>query len=541
MNRRWARYGPALLVPAVQVGVTLWYVLAGWATSGAGFPFDDGWIHAVFARNLAQYGAIGFYPGMWTGGTSSLLWILLLAPGYWVGLSAPLVAALVGTMAWGIAGLCVFTLLHDHLRSTMAALVWSLLLVVVGPFTYLALSGMETPLFLALSLLAVAGYSRRRYGLAGVWLALLVLTRIEGLALVGVLALATWIRHGRATFKPVLRLLLPPLITLLSYGIYNVAVTGYPLPATMNGRKWLWGLPDQLIVLNPKLLAQYVDVWRVYVEGWLFHSFALPNPWQMAYRALLWGCLLLGLGILLIRTAKGIQGRNLSGILLVCWWAIGHNMIYLLFSPFPSIRHQMPNLLLVVFLLALTYQAAHTWLARSQAGQKILPIIPALVLGLGLLPSVRDWQVAYADHVALINQVHAQAGRWINTHMPANARVAAFDIGAVAYFGQRYTLDLGGLIEADFAARYLYSGQVADYLQRGHATYLALPEVNTSLSGMGHGLGLADIPSTSLTLNSEVTFRVEPRVPFPFDALPYYYYLPALWQMTIYDLDGEQP
>ena len=140
-----------------------------------------------------------------------------------------------------------------------------------------------------------------------------------------------------------------------------------------------------------------------------------------------------------------------------------------------------------------------------------------------------------------INQVHVQAGRWIDANLPPDAVVAAFDIGAVTYFGQRHTLDLGGLVDSEFTTRYLYPGRVPDYLREERATHLAMVETDAAVSGLGRKLGLANPAEAGLRLEPEVTFRAEPHVPPPFDSLPNYFYLPAYWQITVYRLDQDKP
>jgi hypothetical protein len=538
VSRFWTRYGAFALI-LLQAGLLAWYLAAGWGRGGPGFPFDDGWIHAVFARNLAHTGAVGFQPGEWTGGTTSLLWVVLLAVGQKLGLSAPWAAALWGAGAWSAAGVCFFLLLRDGLPSRRAALVWSLLLAALGPFTYLALSGMETALFLALSLAAIAAFSRERYGLAGGALALLVVTRVEGLAVVGLLGLALVLKRRR--WPVAAAVLLPPLVMLLLYGLYNWLVTGTPLPTTMAGRKWLWGFPDRLVVLTPRALGNYVRIWRGYLEGWLFHVNALPGLLQDAYRLLIWGSLGLGLVVLLKRTLDWIRGRASPALPLLFGWVLIHNLVYLLLAPFPSIRHQVPNLLLLVLLLGAAWHSADAWLAARRTGLRLVPAALALLLAFGLLPSAVDWQRAYADHVWQINQVHVQAGRWIDAHVPPAATVAAFDIGAVAYFGQRQTLDLGGLVDADFTQRYLYPGRVPDYLRERRVDYLAMVETGGPTNSLSDKLGLAGAAAAGLRFEAKAGFQITPTTPAPFDSLPFYFYLPAYWQMTIYQVEREQP
>src|SRR5512135_3568930 len=52
-----------------------------------GFPLDDAWIHATYARNLAIRGEWSFLPGQPSAGSTSPLWRLLLAAGARIGLA----------------------------------------------------------------------------------------------------------------------------------------------------------------------------------------------------------------------------------------------------------------------------------------------------------------------------------------------------------------------------------------------------------------------------------------------------------------------
>jgi hypothetical protein len=197
----------------------------------------------------------------------------------------------------------------------------------------------------------------------------------------------------------------------------------------------------------------------------------------------------------------------------------------------------VPNLLLLVLLLALGLGKVQTWMAARSKALQAIPLTMALLLGAGLLPSVIDWQRAYADHVSQINEVHVKAGQWINDHTPPDARVAAFDVGAVAYFGQRRMLDLGGLVEGDFATLYLYPKRTSVFLREEEASHLAIIEIAAPLTGIGERLGLKLSTTDGVQFDPLIRFRFEPEIPFPFDSLPYYYYLPALWQMTIYQIE----
>ena len=64
------------------------------------FPMDDTYIHFVYAENLAETGKLFFnFPDEVGVGSSSLLWVLLLASGNLLGLSMNWIAKLVGVCA----------------------------------------------------------------------------------------------------------------------------------------------------------------------------------------------------------------------------------------------------------------------------------------------------------------------------------------------------------------------------------------------------------------------------------------------------------
>jgi hypothetical protein len=462
--------------------------------------------------------------------------VMLLAPAILVGLQAPVAAALLGTVASAVTGVTLFFLLDRILRNRGAALFWALLAVALGPITYLALSGMETALLSALALLSIYACATGRYPAAGLLLALLVLTRIESLALAGTLCLAVIAMHRGRALRPFLWVSIPPVATLLLFSLYNLTVTGSLLPTTMAGRKWLWGLPDATIAFTPGALAHYLDTWRLYIEGWLFHVHALPEPVRFLYRVLIWGLLAGGVWLLIRETFESIRGGKVTPAVLLFGWVVAHNTVYLILSPFPSIRHQVPNLLLVILLLATVWRAVAGYFHTRAAPLRVLPAILPVLVALGLLPTAWEWQKAYADHVDQINRVHVAAGRWIAANLPEGARVAAFDIGAVAYFGEHQVLDLGGLVEHDFASRYLHPRQVGQYLLDHEVDYLALPEEGPPLSGVAPRLGLDDTAHLGLALQRIASFAIDVEVPRPFNDLPYYYYIPALWQMGIYQV-----
>ena len=92
---------------------------------------------------------------------------------------------------------------------------------------------------------------------------------------------------------------------------------------------------------------------------------------------------------------------------------------------------------------------------------------------------------AYAQDVAIIETEMVDTANWIRDHTPPAALIAAHDIGALGYFGERKTLDLAGLTSSqaipilrdEAALRSWIDGEQADYLMTFPGWYPQLSAV----------------------------------------------------------------
>ncbi len=202
-----------------------------------GFPLDDAWIHAVYARELSASGLLAYNPGVPATGETSPLWAVVLAI---VHAATPGGAA---TVAWSkLAGF----LLHAasatvaavalYRASGGAAWLWPAIggaLAAAHPDLVAAsVSGMEVPLancLIALSLLAAVSDRRIAFGVLG---AAAYLARPE--AAIPVVALSVfWIRERRTTaFWLAASGTAGVLLAAVSLALRNLMVSGLPLPAT---------------------------------------------------------------------------------------------------------------------------------------------------------------------------------------------------------------------------------------------------------------------------------------------------------------------
>lgn len=125
----------------------------------------------------------------------------------------------------------------------------------------------------------------------------------------------------------------------------------------------------------------------------------------------------------------------------------------------------------VYFLMGL---AGTEWLInkfRSSSG-KILSRIWVFTL-IGVLTGF--WWVGartYALDVAIIESEMVTSSLWIRENTAPGAIIAAHDIGALGYFGQRDILDLAGLVSPEVVPFIRDEGQLSRYLETRGADYL---------------------------------------------------------------------
>ncbi|MFW6162643.1 MAG: hypothetical protein ACODAJ_07715 [Planctomycetota bacterium] len=455
----------------------------------SGLPLDDGWIHATYARNLARHGCLCLNPGEPSTGTTSFLWTGLLAALHAVGLG-PVAAPI----AWGLPlQACLITLVFLLARDARLGDGWAFLAAAscaaLGTLVWISLAGMEATLFLVLGLGALWCRARRWLLAAGALAGLLVLARPEGGALAVTLALAEIpaARRRRARGPKAVTPLARRWLKLfgpvaLAVGIYlgiNLAISGQVLTATFAGRRWLAGQPAG-IDLSPLAVfdgaAALATAWGRYLYRWVFGMGLLA--WLGVGAAAVAGGVLAAVfgllaagGVLRVALAARRDRGTPSPLLLLFGWALIHNAAYAVLLPVHGHagRYQAVNFVV----LAVGVTAGTAWLARARSSvRRLAPVLVAAWMAL-CLGSTALWRVIYRDSVHHIHTTHVACGRWIADHLPSDAVVATYDLGAVAYHADRRVVDLGGLVDPAMA-RHLFAGDCAPYLRDQGATHLAM-------------------------------------------------------------------
>jgi hypothetical protein len=513
-----------LALAIIQLAILAFFLSA---LPEGGLPFDDAWIHLVFARNLAEQGRMGFNSCCWSGGSTSPLWDFLLAIGYRLSGNMLAIAYILGSFCYLLTSFCLFLFLDKIFDGLEGGYEASLMVVIcfaiTGYIPYLALSGMDTLLFLGLSLGSLVSLVHKKYLLSGWLLAALILTRIEGLGLASLLCLVTGIRAWyNCKWRYFVNITAPVIVALAFYLLFNRIITGSYLPTTMLGRKWLWGLSENLWAFDLHRTQRFFLDWIN-----LIRAFVLADGG--------WGrTLFVGISGMIGVIALMRKFIHSTEITLLVGWVLIHNLAYIFLAPVAYLRYQSPNLILIPVLL----MSGWLWLV-----QIVRPCLRRwLVLGTGttiifsFLPGTIAYRQVFVWNVTHINQVHVNAGKWISKHLPENAVVAAFDIGAIKYFSNRQVLDLGGLIDPDFVHNYLYPGRVVDYLHENRVRYLVMPEPYSGQADLKSRLGFyKKDQAAKIQLHPLITFEIAPYIKPPFTLNKYQFYT-AYLRINIYEI-----
>jgi hypothetical protein len=234
-----------------------------------GFPLDDAWIHAVYAREVARSGSLAYNPGIPATGETSPLWAILIASAHRFSSDATSTVALTKVLGF-VLHVASAALLGLALRRTSALLLvagTSVALVTFHPDLMAAsVSGMEVPL----ATFIIAGVVAATLGNATWWIAALGALAVVGrpeTAVVALLFPLLFAIRGRNGLRLAAAAAIGILLSIAAVTIRNYSVSGMYLPATFHakvdvaapfGLKWqtagFHGLLGELPLVHPLLL-----------------------------------------------------------------------------------------------------------------------------------------------------------------------------------------------------------------------------------------------------------------------------------------------
>lgn len=426
------------------------YLLLSQRLEGPGFPLDDAWIHQTYARSVAQSGHWAFQAGRASAGSTSPGWTALLVPGHLLAVPPVLWTSLLG------AGLLAVTAALTDLwlrRRVGLKANWSLLaaaaVALEWHLVWAALSGMETLAAGALALLSCHLLAERRRAplLLGAVAGLGVWLRPDLLTLVAVGAWAWLFERFRqqGAWRRAWRYGLGVGLFVLPYLGWQWSLGGNPWPSTFYAKQ-----AEYAALREAALITRYVSQWRAPLTGILV--VLLPG-------VLIWA----------LRRLQRRQWARLGPLL----WASLYLALFALRLPatYQHGRYAMPAM---PVLMVIGFEGM-TEALRSMAATRWRWVLRrAWILTLGLT-AVGFWWLggrAYARDVAIIESEMVRSASWISENTEPEALIAAHDIGALGYYGQREILDLAGLVSPEVIPILRDEAALEELIAREGADYL---------------------------------------------------------------------
>lgn len=482
-------YAPAMRLPqmSVYLALILVYILAFTAIASVlhqahGFPLDDSYIYQTVARNLAQHGRPGFMTDRPSSGATSLIWAVIQAANYRFFAADPVWYNLVlSYLLFPWVGLFLFLLCRRDGLPVPLAFAAAMAPALMGNFLWLGMIGMEHLLFVVLSLAAIYFWlqpaPRPRYNIwiCGAICGVFAITRPEDVIFGPLLIVLSFFGRFARNHRDRVILLASWLPFVGLTLAYNLWTSGSVMPATLQGRSWLYfhqsGGPHSL-----RTILRFLGSWLERVPR-QFSPLFLHQPTSV--REIFSASALLGLVLLALMLfgAVWLLRRRRLGMSLILLWAAIQLGIYLVSFPAAGHggRYQPLNLLLMLPLLVIGF---YVLLEDLHVGANLATGIVFLAMFAAGVMSLLTWREVTRVGIEHINNTEGRVASWVRLHVPDSDRFAAFDIGRVSYEWGGQVIDLGGLVDPDYF-HYLKNGQVPEYLKGHQIQYLMLPDSGT--------------------------------------------------------------
>lgn len=309
------------------------------------FLADDALISLQYSRRLIAGDGLTWCDGNLVEGYSNLLWVLLCAvPGFF-GVDLILTARIGGFLGMGAVLLAlVFALPRTSHVSPFAA---ALFFAMSGSIAVWTFGGLEAPLYAGLLAWVFVAVFRivdesvppaRWLRVASLLLALLALTRPDGLLFTGALVGGIWLARGfeRGAWRWLARLVVVPVAAALVQLLFRLFYYGDWFP-------------------NTAFVKVGFSVSRV-VEGASYLGSGLAAHLELS---------LLSLGLLLVALAD-VAARRRAIVVLVTVAAWGSYVVFIGGDVFEAYRHLVPLIVLLCCGLVVGLESLHArWVGRG--------------------------------------------------------------------------------------------------------------------------------------------------------------------------------
>jgi hypothetical protein len=388
------------------------------------YTADDSFITYRYAENISFGLGFVYNAGEKVLGTTTPLYTLLLSLLVKTGLDTNSLGKGINILADCLTGVLIFLLLLNF-KFSFAFLASSFYLLFPRVMVW-SISGMETGLYLFLISSSFYFYERRNFNILPVLLALVWLTRFEGLILIAALSLDYLLMHKRLPLKTIgftFLLILPWLIFATFY-------FGSPVPHSIWAKKALY--QGTLQTARGTILWEFM-ILKTQI-GWVILVFSILGAYRILKK-------MKGLRFILIWTFFYLCFYLFSGTRMHIWYYVPFYLGYLIltaqgmafFYEYLRSVHEKLSKTKKLFLILREMQAL------------MLIFVVALFFLIYWKQTKRTINLIKTEQ-RVLEQIHMKIGLWFEQNSDEGDTVCAEDIGYMGYFSERYILDQDGLI-----------------------------------------------------------------------------------------------
>lgn len=440
------------------------------------FPLDDPWIHLTFAKNLAEYFSFSYFKNeMVTAGSTSPLYTILLAIGFFITSNEMILSYVLGILFFLLAAVAFYWLASvEFVKENVFAMICTGIFVIDKWMNFISVSGMETTMFIFILILCAYFYRQRRTVPFAVMLGLIMWTRPDGAVFIIALIIDYMLVRIYSKDEIYLRLFsnseLKKIVLIFSgilglYFIMNLILSGSVLPNTYNAK---------LTYYSPEFRSRYDflrnEVWRYFTkDSKLSFEYFIINLTMLGF--------LFSVGKLIFDIFNKTYNQNTLYILFI----LGLVFIYWLKLPYAHRfgRYMMPIIPFFILVATIGFRDLARLINRFTENLLFAKSIFYIFIGITFFLGVKDYddnREEYAIQCKYIYDRQVKAALWIKENTKENDVIATHDVGAIGFYSNRKIVDVAGLVTPELIKKINdidYVRYMTDYMSRNGVTYLA--------------------------------------------------------------------
>lgn len=402
---------------------------------------DDAFITYRYARNIAEGVGFVYNPGEKILSTTTPFYTLVLAASYFISSDLPTNSHIIGLFC-EIGSIVLIYLIFSKEKLGFVGLLSSLLFA-INPlilYTY----GMETYLFIFLILLSLYYYFSNKLELSAIFLGLTVLTRTDGLILVGSLFIhyscinfASYknLKFLNSLYKPILAFL----VITVPWFFFSMIYFGTLFPFTLNAKimqqsSGLWPSSFTIEFLTMFVSPKYLFLTIFFVFG-IFTIFSRYKKYIVVLVYFLFYCI------------------GYFKLPYYHWYSAPPLVIFLMISSLGFYQ-------LFIFVIEGLKKRDFFLIANKKSGEFaiISCFLFLLIIANSVLISETENMLltskAFSDNVENRCDFYKSIGEQIKRDLPVNSTVGTAEIGIIGYYSNLRILDYAGLLQPEICKNF---------------------------------------------------------------------------------------